>query len=248
MYYASAASEQTSRGQGCFDNYYLNMEPSLSLAIRNNNPIINKGDTIHIEIFISGYGHSANITKIYATLPIGLVDDNTIFGNGYYVDYNYTDKNWTKQSFPLTPGYAHSFYIYLPGNYFQQDPTETNNCPQVYLFTEEEFNISGEWIAPIGININTSKKASDGENKLFFILTYSDGKKWYQDKQEVSVHINSWQEENNTVYTILIGFIGAGLVAAASFIWHSVGIKVKPLPEGTTNENKGTQSKRIEFQ
>jgi hypothetical protein len=210
VYYASAASEQVSSEQRCFDNFTLNMEPSLSLVVRNSNPIINKGDTINFEIYISGFGHIANITKIYGVLPNRLVDDNTAFGNGYYLGYNYTDKNWTKKSFSMTPSYT-IFGITLPGNFVQQDPSKTNNCPQAVLITEEQHNISGKGIAPIGINFNTSKNAPEGDNKINFVLTYSDGKKWYQDKQEVSVHINSiW--EQYYIYQIIISGVVISII------------------------------------
>lgn len=228
VYYASAASEQVSSGQACIDNFYSNMEPSLSLAVRNNNPIINKGDTINLEIYISGYGHIANITKIYVTLPMGLIDDNTTFGNYYIQQYNSTE--WTSPEYPMTPDMATGLGVYLPADLFQQT-YYTINCSQLLIFTESQEFASGKFRAPIGMYFKTSKKASDGENKISIILTYSDGKKWYQDKEEVSVHINSWQEEHATLYTILIGFIGAAVIAVASFIWHSIGIKVKHPPK-----------------
>jgi len=243
IYYASATSEQASSGQACSDNYFLNMEPSLSLAVRNNNPIINKGETINLEIYISGFGHIANFTKIYATLPIGLVDNNISFGNYYVFEYNDTYKNLTKKSFSMDPTYSETFSMWINGIYLQQ-AYSGENCPQLMLLTEKQAFASGEWIAPIGINFNTSKNAPEGDNKINLILTYSDGKKWYQDKRDVSYHINSWEEEHNIIFAIFIALGGAAAVAAASFIWHRIAIKVNSPPKGTTNEKRGTQSRR----
>ncbi|MFZ3383142.1 MAG: hypothetical protein WA144_04375 [Candidatus Methanoperedens sp.] len=238
IYYASAAIEQA-----CFDNYFLNMEPSLSLAVRNNNPIINKGEPINLEIYISGYGHIANITKIYVTLPIGLVDENTAFGNGYYSVYNNTYKNWSKEPFLMDNSYSTGFYIWLDQFHFQQAYSE-ENCSQVMLFSERNEFSSGEKIAPSGINFITSKNAPEGDNKINLVLTYSDGKKWYQDKQDVSYHINSWQEEHNILFAIFIALCGAAAVAASSFIWHKIAIKVNASQKRTTTEKRGTQGKR----
>jgi hypothetical protein len=69
------------------------------------------------------------------------------------------------------------------------------------------YPIYGEMAAPILMNINTSKNAPDGDNKVNLFLTYSDGKKWYQDKQEVSFHINSFWEQYYIYQIIITGVV-----------------------------------------
>lgn len=238
VYYASAVNELDYNGS-CIKDSYSNMEPSFSLAARIDKPVINKGDTIKFEVYISGYGHVTNLTKIYASLPIRLVDDNTTFGSGYYIGFSNNTRNLkdlTKYNFLLnTPN---AFYVYFPNDYFNQ--IFESNCYTILTFTEMNYPISGEMVAPILININTSKNAPDGDNKINLILTYSDGKNWYQDKQEVSFHINSWQEQHYYQYAGLIALIGALVVAIASFIWNIVAKRVnrpKERQKGSVHEH-----------
>jgi hypothetical protein len=113
VYYASATNEQDFN-VSCFNDSYSNMEPSFSLSAHIDKPAINPGEPIALEVYITGYGHVANLTKIYVSIPIGLVDDNTTFGSAYYLGFNNNTRNitdLTRYSFSLnTP--KHSIYIF----------------------------------------------------------------------------------------------------------------------------------------
>lgn len=203
VYYASAINEQDYSGDSTKDSY-SNMEPSFSLATPNNKPIINRGDTMEFEVYISGYGHVANLTKIYASLPIGLVDEDTIYGSVHYLDFSSTGE-LTKSNFPLNT--ANAFYVYFPNNYFNQIKKTNSDNYSILVLTEMNYLISGEMVAPILIKITTSENAPDGDNKINLILTYSDGKKWYQDEQEISFHVNSFWEQYYIYHLIITGVV-----------------------------------------
>ncbi len=206
VYYVSANSEQNNSG-GCIKDSYSNMEPSFLLSTRNYKSIINKGDTIKFEVYITGYGHIANITKIYVTLPIGLVDDNTIYGSAYYFGFNNNTRDFkdlTQYNFSLnTPN---GFYLYFPNDYFSQ--INITNCYTILTFTEMKYDSSGKLIIPILINITTSKNAPEGDHNIDLFLTYSDGKKWYQDSKEILIHVNNPVEEKRQVLFIILTIFG----------------------------------------
>lgn len=206
VYYASAINEQENQldcPEGYTNQYYSNMEPSLSLAAPYNKPIIDKGDTIKFEVYISGYGHVDNLTKIYASLPIGLVDDGTPFGT---LQIRGNQVNITVNS-------SNAFWVSLPNGFFRQ--LESSNCFSVLTHSELKFPYNEKMMVPVTIYIKTSENAPDGDNKIDLILTYSDGKKWYQDKQEVRFHINSLSEEYPKSYLF---FTGIGIVIFGKII------------------------------
>jgi hypothetical protein len=61
---------------------------------------------------------------------------------------------------------------------------------------------------PISVTIYTSKNAPEGDNKIDLVLTYSDGKKWYQDSKEILIHVNNPVEEQRQVLFIILTIFG----------------------------------------
>ena len=188
--YASAISEIY-----CPDNY-SNMEPSISLAAPYNKPIINPGDPMKFEVYISGYGHVENITKIYASLPIDLVDDGTPFGT---LQIRGNPVNITVNS-------SNAFWVSLPNDFFRQ--LENSNCYSVLTHSELKYPYNEKMMAPVTIYIKTSEDAPVGDNKIDLILTYSNGEKWYQDRQEINFHINSPIEMNGPKLFLIFSLLG----------------------------------------
>lgn len=183
---------------------YSDMEPSFSLAAPHNRPIINKGDTMEFEVYISGYGHIENKVKIYASLPIGLVDGGTDYGHIFHLGFNGVGE-LIKIDIPVnTPN---AFYIWLANIFLKQMQTPNSDYHTDLIFSELSHRVSEEASAPISINIITSKNAPAGDNKIDLILTYSDGKKWYQDKQEIKFHINSIWEKYHIYHVIATGVV-----------------------------------------
>lgn len=199
VYYALASYE-------C-DKYFSNNEPSFSLISRNKNPVINPGDTLEFEIYIIGNGAPPNFSKLYITLPIGLVDANKIYGSSttFFIDSSGDLKQYT---YILGPGHEKEniLNINIPYYYFQYIPTE-GGCS---ILAEKRWeNSKKELIPPFLIKVNTSKSVSEGDNKIDIILAYTDGKKWYQDRQDVKFHINSFWETWYIYHIIITGVVVA---------------------------------------
>ena len=191
FYYALAEPENNN--EVCVENF-SKLEPSLSLITSTKNPVINKGDTLEFEIYITGYGTVANSTKIYASLPIGLVDSNTTYGivNHFSGLDNIREREITtldhlKRNITLLDA-ENGFNIVIPSYFYSQviHVGTVTNCYSATILTENKVNISNELTAPILVKINTSENAPEGDNNIDLFFIYSDGKKLYQDKNEVN--------------------------------------------------------------
>jgi len=244
FYFALAESEKNN--EVCFEEL-TKLEPSFSLITRSNTPVINKGDPLEFEIYITGYGSIPNNSKIYVSIPIDLVDSNITYG---FVNHFFILKNTEYERFSTLDNMQikradlaveNGFSIDLPSFlYSQLQYSETvDGCYYNTILAENKVNISNEHIPPMLIRINTSENAPEGDNKMDLILTYSDDKKVYQDKNEIKFHINSWNEEHEVQFSIIIFFIGALVVASTSFIWNYIYIKVKS--HFKTNESIKTE-------
>lgn len=186
----------------CVDNYF-NLTPELSLAIRSNKLTINPGDQLEFEIFVTGYGHIENVTKIFGTFPTGLVEEGSPYGTVEYILINVT----TKQPYKIIDNLPLPFYVWK-GNLYYTQFTNSENCYSVPIISEVYFPINNISEAPIKIRINTSIHAPSGDNVINLILTYSDGEKWYQDKEKIAIHINNPIEENRQLLFIILTIIG----------------------------------------
>lgn len=227
----SVLAEPDINNEICSEDF-TKLNPSFSLIVSNKNYELNKGDYLEFEIYITGYGAVTNTTKIYASLPIDLVDSNTTYG---FVKYFYisnieggkyaTLNNLKRAIKPLDV--ENGFGIFIPSYYYSQVFNVTYNCYTDSILTENKVKISNEFTAPILIKIKTSETAPEGDNKIDLFFTYSDGKNVYQDKNEVKFHINSPKEQHDILYSVLIILIGAMAVAISSLIWNYVTIKVK---------------------
>lgn len=187
----------------CVDDYF-DMTPALSMAIRSYKLTINPGDQIEFEIFITGYGHIENITKIFGTFPIGLVEQGSpTYGTYEYVLFNVT----TQQYYKTTSNLTYPFYVWKENLYYKQF-RNSENCSSVLTRSEVYFNINSIIEAPIKIKINTSTHAPSGDNVINLILTYTDGEKWYQDKEKIAIHINNPIEENRQLLVIISTIVG----------------------------------------
>ena len=244
FYFALAESEKNN--EECFEDF-SKLEPSFSLVVRSKTPVIDKGDPLEFEIYITGYGTIVNSTKIYFSIPIDLVDSNITYGfvnyfSGFENIENGGITTLDNLKFNKKPlDYEGGFTIGIPPDFYGQimDLKTVDDCYNLQILTETKVKFPNESGAPILVRINTSENAPEGDNKIDIFLTYSDGKKVYQDKNEVEFHINSWSEEHKFLYSLIIITIGALILAVVSLIWNYIAIRVKS--HFKTNESIKTE-------
>ncbi|VVB90516.1 Uncharacterised protein [uncultured archaeon] len=213
------------------------MPPAFSLVPVNKNPIINKGDALEFAVYITGLGHVENFSKIYISLPKDLVEYNnnltnaslnlTVFKNTskyFYFNATLIDYEHNLNVTNYTFNYSDRFAVYVPNYYFWQNYNKSDKCWGLSTFTEQSNLISNASVDPILVKIYTSKNSPEGDNKIDLVLTYSDGQKWYQDKNEVKFHIRSTTEQYYPYILIVPPIIGVlfGLLLNKIFGFKSI--------------------------
>ena len=201
----------------CLEDF-SNLEPAFSLVTRNEVPMIDKGGVIEFEIFITGYGNVTNPSKLYVAFPIGLVELNTIYGSITYFNESIANNGQImKNTFLLDSNDSDSGFSIIFPSYFYQQRIKKSDCYEPNVLAEMSYINSKDVIRPISVKINTSNNAPEGDNKIELVLTYSDGNKWHQSKEEVKFHIKSLFDK---IFPILqyIGVVAAFIAIIAALV------------------------------
>ncbi|TKX86140.1 hypothetical protein EXE43_09930 [Halorubrum sp. SS5] len=194
-----------------------NMKASYELISVAQSSHINPGDTAQIEVYITGYGdiernklhiiHSvpdflsdSDPGKIY--LPIaGLYDDSDEMSgvaSGPFVGKKELGDTGTM--------------IHLHPSYFVEPARRRKSDELPDVLAEG----SHEGLAPVQVQINSSKTTPPGDYDFTFTLSYEDDKgEVRQTQQTTSIHVNSWVERNRKTLRV-IGLIVALVSVAVS--------------------------------
>jgi hypothetical protein len=178
-------------------------DPVYSIDACFTNADISGNDTLHLEIFLSGWG-IPEYNKLYInwTAPGVINQDNP--------------GNWTVWGYPketFGSSYAHSMYIILPKEAFaafESLPQGSEDYGINLIYAEHDENNQ----PPIMINLNTVKHAHSGNYPVQLTFTYGNATNLKQDYKEVQFHVLSrwerWQERWLT--------IGGLIVASVAFL------------------------------
>ena len=193
-----------------------------SLMIRNITPKIKAGDTIQIELFISGYGIPQKNKLIISWSSSYVIDK---INAGFYTTFNseprQIDPAGIIYDFPQS-NFAISTLGYEPADY---------GLP--FVITERAFN----GIPPLWLRINTVKTAPSGDYDISFIFTYGDDQNMSQDYKTTQFHVMSNWEKNEQWLTILAVVIAALslLASAVVSIWELI---INLRKKGLSSRNK----------
>jgi hypothetical protein len=253
--FVSASDSGTSLPAGSNDG----QEPSYVVVTRVLNPRINKGDTLEIEVYFSGYGHvdRAKLQTFYAPG----VPDPTKSGQIKHVvmdeDLNVFTKDSVLDEVGIWAGLSESYF--QPDSSFPSDHmSDPNKCGVVRVRGEMK-RPEG---APLTLKINTFRVAPfglfvgsvEGDNELQMTLTYTSGNSTFTYPHTVRFHINSFWEEFGG-YTQAL-FVGLAFIGFATFLYEvykwlknrkGTGNKVedsKDGEEGPPSENRVSSSKK----
>jgi len=191
-----------------------------SLIIRNRKPNIKSGDTLELEVFLSGYGVPEQHKLIvqwsspyvidkdnpgFFTTNIATATDKTGKITGVATGKPYVQKmNISPIGTTIVLGQAH----------FWEKPSD-NTMPNNGLrgiLSESEWDNE----PPLFFKINTAKNAHSGDYDITFTFTYTNAKYVFQDYKTTPFHITSWWERNQFWIEIAVGAIAlASLVITA---------------------------------
>jgi hypothetical protein len=201
------------------------LNPIYSLIVRNRTPMVNPGQTVQVEVFLSGYGIPAyNKLNIDWSSPyvINNADPGTLTvsiaaqtnasdqlqllaGNKYLMVENLS-----------TAGEV----AFLDPGFFMPLANENSGLPYEITPTAAE----NEWDnnPPILLKLNTSKQAEAGDYNISFIFTYDNGQNIVQNQAIASFHVTNWWERNEAWVTIVgVVFAVLSLLTSSIFsIWQ----------------------------
>lgn len=184
------------------------------IAIRLLNPVIKKGDTLNVEIYITGYGQISGAKLVfYPSSDLFQISTSKVSYDIYSKEgklyhgntESFISRNGT--TLPLTGG---------------QEPQDDNELPTIFVdILDSGYQISTEvrsGKAPIEFNLHTLKSVKPGQYSLDFYFTYFNGSEWSGSQQSVSFTIqNILQRHEN---------IAASLAAFAAIVTIADGFKI----------------------
>lgn len=203
------------RGQG------WELPGKYELVLRTESRVINPGDPLKLQFFITGYGRLGVGPKLYFTPPPGLIVKGTIYSGykkvGEGVRWGGPGTDATQDGFTaqLTAGFESklgvvsmfSDYIHLRRAIGHKDEEAQ---PMVRAIMSER---PIEELSPVFGTLET-RTDRPGVYKIYAYLTYHNGENWNVSIAEIELKVRSWPERNAT---LLAAFGLAGIFASIYF-------------------------------
>jgi len=196
-------------------------EAAYSLVIRNRTPSVDPGDSIEMEIFLSGYGVPEK-NKLHISWSSPYVIDRQDPGRVYA--HRFDDP-------PIVEGQIRVIQmvvliseigasIILDTVYFIEAGSSVPQCGLRQVAGEGVWG-AVEKAVPILLIINTDKKAQSGDYEVTFTFTYGDEGRLRQDHKVAPFHITSvWERWQWAIYVgVGIAFLSL-LISAFGIIWN----------------------------
>jgi len=192
------------------------------LAIRLLNPVVDPGDLIEAELFISGYGNITSSKVVFYPSP-NLIDTNE---NISYIltglgDNKDNEAKWGNEHISITPDGV-ALDLSESGlslrNWGKATPyfdTNSNTLPTIAT----ELKLEGN--APMHLFLKTKKKALPGVYSLQFLYTYYNGQQWKNCSQEINFTLRNFYQRHEIKVWLLGAF--AALVSTVVAIYTIVG-------------------------
>jgi len=170
--------------------------PAYCLIIDAASPVVDGGDEFDIKFYISGAG-DVNFSEISVTIPPELLAKDTNVTYNYI--YDVTDDGHVKQNTTETNKSRLRLRLNLEcyKRYLRNDISWEEQIP--ILLGEVNY----EKRPAFSINFTIADNAPAGNYAITINHYYKYLDKWYLDKNEVKVHVNTWYEKDNFGYSLL---------------------------------------------
>lgn len=177
------------------------MPGAYALATRVGETVINAGDNLSFEQYITGYGEISNC-KIQCYISSDLFDRDS--SSVHHTPYIETQENgsitikWGRETgYVDNAGYNCICMGVKTANW--KDPTLFFDANEPGLLITELK--SGK--APFEYNLKTSKTIRPGSHYIDFYLTYFNGQEWKTSKERLDFRVNNTFEKNSTTLSLL---------------------------------------------
>ncbi len=176
--------------------------PSFSLFTYSNDLVVNAGETVSIEMFISGVG-DVEANKLVFTVPPNIIEGENITET-YYFPAERTNETPTIRLIHSGTDF------YLEKEYFMYDSSKSG----VFMNFGEETHGGEE---PLNLSFTINSSAPPGDYVISTVLFYKSGSQWYQSERNITIHIRSFFEQN--MYLILVLFLSVlGIILNEEFV------------------------------
>jgi hypothetical protein len=209
-----------------------------SLVLRNKTPKLNPGETVQVEIYLSGYGIPARNKLHIQWSSDDVVDNNQPGVIQAWLGSRIHEATKRKIPFKLVKpeearivleGRPHSggLTIHLGSGTFLR-PVQVLE-PKNDEFERVACELMWDGKPPLLLNLKTSSDAPSGDYEIAFTFTYADGQGLFQDRRTVQFHIRDWQERNTWIVpsAFIIAFLSL-LVTAIGTVYQILGAANKP--------------------
>ena len=150
---------------------------SYDLLIRVSKPILDPGDKVHVDVYISGYGNIKS-TSVYImpSWSIFSIDDSKIATG------NSDAQKWDPLSELVSIGDQNFFDLY---------PDQPNK----YMISSE-INWAPGSKAPINFDLKINPETLPGIYSINFILKYYNGERWVTKSTSINVTVRNFYQRN----------------------------------------------------
>ncbi|MNY04387.1 hypothetical protein D3C86_1370620 [compost metagenome] len=191
-----------------------------NLATRVGKTVINPGDALKIEQYITGYGNITQV-KLVCYLSSDIFDvDHTYVEYGMKPDSTTGEINWGKHKSQLEdPGLTLGLVGFRKDGWAESTMILDVDGASNRVLTELKLEK-----APLDYNLKTLKTISPGDHYIDFYLTYFNGEKWCVTKEKTSFKVKNFFERHAkkiswlAVIATTLSIIRFGLVPAINLI------------------------------
>ena len=176
----------------------LNSTPSYTIIPIPATLSTDPGKTINVDVYIAGMGNIKN-NKLVFYYPNNLLNSENPGRVGTTIACitdtitNVETPTIKDNSVPLTGIVGVNL---VSCNFMYENNT-------LRLMSEAKNN----GVPPIYLTLNVAKNATPGDRDVGLFFIYTDGIKWYQDREKITIHVNNPVEENRTHLLIILAFL-----------------------------------------
>ena len=199
---------------------FHNYSPAYTLIPIPNELIVNPGGEAKIDLYISGLGKIKE-NKILLRIPQDLLNSENPGNLNGSIICGGMDPNNVSPMIDVDSNNLLNMRIVLNECNFWAvvddigDDSKNMTLTAPMLLSERD----NSDFAPIHIKMNIAENAPHGDQYIYLVFTYTDGTKWYQDKEKIKIHVNNPVEENRKLLFVILA------VLAFAFPWISESTK-----------------------
>lgn len=179
-------------------------DPSCHIFAYSDKIVVNQGDSVYIDFYISSVGNVDASKFSYFISPIVVKGDVGLTFFQFETEEGMRGYDYIKPIGP--PVYVcllDGFSFPLPIEYFKPDRISSVNPGGISNYGETFINYSGKKYTPFTLNFIVDDKSPTGDHVFSLVLFYKNGSRWYSTVQNITLHVNHWYEQT-WVHVLLI--------------------------------------------